>query len=64
MLSVCVTFAELAYGARPLKRFIQRHFETQLTRQLIEGAIPDGSTLHVSLQNGELTFQCLENKAE
>ena len=44
------------YGARPLKRFIQHHFETQLARSLIDGTIPDGSTVRAALQNGDLCF--------
>jgi ATP-dependent Clp protease ATP-binding subunit ClpB len=45
------------YGARPLKRFIQHHFETQLARSLISGAITDGSTVQATLKNGELIFR-------
>jgi ATP-dependent Clp protease ATP-binding subunit ClpB len=48
------------YGARPLKRFIQNHFETQLARNLIAGEIGDGSTVRAGLKNGELTFHTLE----
>ena len=44
------------YGARPLKRFIQHHFETQLARSLISGEISDGHTVRAELQNGELSF--------
>jgi len=32
------------YGARPIKRFIQRHVETELGRQLIKGTINNGDT--------------------
>jgi ATP-dependent Clp protease ATP-binding subunit ClpB len=45
------------YGARPLKRFIQQHFETQLARSLISGEITDGSTVRAGLKNGKLVFQ-------
>jgi len=45
------------YGARPLKRFIQRHFETRLARSLISGEITDGSTVLAALENGKLTFK-------
>ena len=44
------------YGARPLKRFIQNHFETQLARSLIDGTITDGATVRAALKNGELDF--------
>ena len=32
------------YGARPLKRYIQRQLETRIGRKIIGGEIPDGST--------------------
>ncbi|MEB3101868.1 ATP-dependent chaperone ClpB [Ferviditalea candida] len=45
------------YGARPLKRFIQRHLETRLARELIAGEIRDGSEIQIDLENGRLTVQ-------
>ena len=36
------------YGARPLKRIIQRELQNPLAQQILEGRIPDGSTVHVS----------------
>ncbi len=44
------------YGARPLKRFIQRQVETPLSRRLIAGLITDGDHVTVELQAGELVF--------
>ncbi len=44
------------YGARPLKRFIQRELETKLGRALVAGQIMDGSRVRVELENGALTF--------
>lgn len=44
------------YGARPLKRFIQRELETRLGRAIVAGQIMDGSRVSVELRNGELTF--------
>lgn len=44
------------YGARPLKRVIQRHLENPLAMLLLEGAIRDGGTIHVSAQDGRLTI--------
>ena len=35
------------YGARPLKRVIQRELQNPLAQQILEGQIPDGSTVHV-----------------
>ena len=48
------------YGARPLKRVIQRHLQNPLAAMLIEGVIADGDTVNVSagadglLVNGEV----------
>ncbi|MGV8075487.1 MAG: ATP-dependent chaperone ClpB [Syntrophobacteraceae bacterium] len=42
------------YGARPLKRYLQHELETRIGRALISGLIPDGSTIVVDVQNGEL----------
>ncbi|MGH7123466.1 MAG: AAA family ATPase, partial [Stellaceae bacterium] len=36
------------YGARPLKRVIQRELQNPLAQQILQGRIPDGSTVHVS----------------
>ena len=45
------------YGARPLKRFLQRHLETALSRQILGGAIPEHSRVTVDLKKGKLTFE-------
>jgi ATP-dependent Clp protease ATP-binding subunit ClpB len=47
-----------AYGARPLKRVLQRELETALGRQLLEGKVRDGQTVRVGYdgKKGELTF--------
>jgi ATP-dependent Clp protease ATP-binding subunit ClpB len=42
------------YGARPLKRFIQRRLETLIGRAIISGEISDGQTVFVYLEGGEL----------
>jgi ATP-dependent Clp protease ATP-binding subunit ClpB len=47
-----------SFGARPLKRIIQREVETPLARKLISGAIRDGQIVKVELNplRGELDF--------
>jgi ATP-dependent Clp protease ATP-binding subunit ClpB len=45
------------YGARPLKRFIQRHLETKLAKALLLGTITDQATITVDYENHDLTFQ-------
>ncbi|GAC1359843.1 MAG: hypothetical protein NVSMB47_12600 [Polyangiales bacterium] len=45
------------FGARPLKRAIQRHVEDPLARKLLAGEFPPGSTIAVDRDpSGELTF--------
>jgi ATP-dependent Clp protease ATP-binding subunit ClpB len=43
------------YGARPLKRVIQRSLQNPLATMLLEGKIVDGDTVEVGVENGELT---------
>ncbi len=43
-----------AYGARPLKRFIQRALETKVARALIAGEATPGSTVEVTANEGDL----------
>jgi ATP-dependent Clp protease ATP-binding subunit ClpB len=49
---------EPAYGARPLKRAIQREVETPLARKIIAGEVHDGDTVRVSFdpERAELSF--------
>ncbi len=42
------------YGARPLKRYIQREIETKIGRELIAGDVLEGSVIHVDVKNGEI----------
>lgn len=42
------------FGARPLKRFLQRNVETLIGRALISGEIFDGAHLAIDFRNGEL----------
>jgi ATP-dependent Clp protease ATP-binding subunit ClpB len=45
------------YGARPLKRFLQREVETRLARELIAGDIPEGSTLTVDAADRSIVLK-------
>jgi ATP-dependent Clp protease ATP-binding subunit ClpB len=52
-----------AYGARPLKRAIQRLLENPLALRLLEGDFVDGDSIHVESQNGDLVFTRAEAPA-
>ena len=45
------------YGARPLKRYIQRELETRIGRAIISDELPPGSTLKVGVQDGALSIK-------
>ncbi|WP_187334705.1 ATP-dependent chaperone ClpB [Novosphingopyxis iocasae] len=44
------------YGARPLRRAVQRYVQDPLADMLLRGEVPDGSTVHVDEGDGELRF--------
>jgi ATP-dependent Clp protease ATP-binding subunit ClpB len=48
------------YGARPLKRAIQRLLENPLALRLLEGDFAEGDTVRVDAKDGELTFEKAE----
>ncbi len=47
------------YGARPLKRAIQRELETQIAKSILRGEFNDGNTIFVDVQNERLSFSRL-----
>ncbi len=52
-----------AYGARPLKRAIQRLVENPLALRLLEGDFADGDTIRVDAHGDEIAFQKVEAAA-
>ncbi len=46
-----------AYGARPLKRALQRLVENPLALKLLEGEFAEGDTVRVDARDGELVFE-------
>ena len=47
------------YGARPLKRAVQRYLQDPLAEMLIEGEVTDGATLKVDEGDGELQMEVI-----
>jgi ATP-dependent Clp protease ATP-binding subunit ClpB len=45
------------YGARPLKRFLQRNLETLVGRSMISGQVMDGTTIRVGEKDGQLSIE-------
>jgi ATP-dependent Clp protease ATP-binding subunit ClpB len=48
------------YGARPLKRAIQRELQDPLAMRILRGDFSEGDTIHVDLRDGELTCSVVE----
>ncbi len=46
-----------AYGARPLKRLIQREIQDPLAKELLSGNVHEGDTVVVDAQDGALVFR-------
>ncbi len=44
------------YGARPLKRVIQRQLEDKLSEQILRGNLKENSTVTIDAKDGEFTF--------
>ncbi len=43
-----------AFGARPLKRYLQKHVETLLARRILEDTVHAGDTITIDSENGTL----------
>ena len=43
------------YGARPLKRFIQKHVETLSAKLILSDAVESGDTIEIAVTDGQLT---------
>ena len=46
-----------AYGARPVKRLLQRHVLNELSKRILSGDVDQASTIVVDIQNEELVFR-------
>ena len=45
------------YGARPLRRLIEQEIEDKIAEQILEGTIPEKSTIIISAKDGKLNFK-------
>ncbi len=51
------------FGARPLRRTIQRRVDNELSRRVLEGSLNPGDKVVVGADDGRLTFEVLEGTA-
>ncbi|HXU10048.1 MAG TPA: AAA family ATPase, partial [Blastocatellia bacterium] len=61
---LAVTGYDPVYGARPLKRAIQREIETPLSRAILKGEVKDSSVVRVGVSGGAITFSSAPLAAE
>ena len=45
------------YGARPVKRYLQKFVETEIGKMIIKGELPDNSTIVIDVQDGKLAIR-------
>ncbi|HON55468.1 MAG TPA: AAA family ATPase, partial [bacterium] len=47
-----------AFGARPIKRYLQKNIETLISKKLISGGIKENSNVLIDFKNGEFIIKC------
>ena len=58
------TCADRSYGARPLKRALQRYVEDELSEALIQGEVNEDSTVEVFANGDKLAFRTINTEKE
>lgn len=48
------------YGARPLKRYLQKHVETLSARLILKDEVKENDTILIDVENGELTAKSVQ----
>jgi len=49
------------YGARPLRRWLEKHLALPLSKLLLEGRLPQGATVTVSACDGRLDLEVVRD---
>jgi ATP-dependent Clp protease ATP-binding subunit ClpC len=57
------TCADRSYGARPLKRALQKYVEDELSEALIQGRVTEGSKVSIELESDKLVFRSTDEAA-
>ena len=52
------------YGARPIKRYLQQHVETEIAEGIIRGTILDGQSLTVDSDGEKLVYESKDGREE
>jgi len=59
---VAKTFVDRKYGARPLKRALQKYVEDELSEALIQGEVSNESTVEIYAAGEKLAFRSVKTK--
>ena len=51
---------DLKYGARPLRRAIQRYIEDELSDMILKGELKNGQTIEISVEKNEFIFKAID----
>jgi ATP-dependent Clp protease ATP-binding subunit ClpB len=52
---------DIYYGARPIKRYIERHIETSISKLIIRGDVLPNHTIYVTFEDNKLMFNVQKN---
>ena len=52
------------YGARPIRRYIEKTLVTELSRLIVSGAVPDGSTVRITSDGTKLIYTPIAKPAD
>jgi len=44
------------YGARPVKRYLQKQIETEIAAKIVRGEVKDGETITIDIKGDQMTF--------
>jgi ATP-dependent Clp protease ATP-binding subunit ClpC len=58
------TVADRSYGARPLKRALQKYIEDELSEALIQGDVIEDSSVEIFLKDDRIAFRTLSDDYE
>ena len=47
---------DAAYGARPVKRYVQKHIANEIAKMVIDGRVMQGSTVVIGSADGRLSY--------
>ena len=52
------------FGARPLRRSIQKLIENSLSEEILQGKFQEGDTIMIDVKDGQITFSKKERKTK